>query len=30
MLARALAGRSRPRLRNRQLLVSILRRLGAI
>lgn len=30
MLARALAGRSRPRLRNRQLLASILCRLGAI
>lgn len=30
MLSRALAGRSRPRPRNRQLLASILRRLGAI
>jgi hypothetical protein len=30
MLVRALAGRSRPRLRNRQLLASILRRFGAI
>jgi len=30
MLVRVLAGRSRPRLRNRQLLASILRRIGAI